>query len=1033
MRPIELILESIGPYRGRVAIDFRVLGDFFLVWGRTGSGKTTLFDAMTYALYGEAPGSRKRLAVELRSQFAQAGEEPRVELTFALGPRQWRVTRTPPWTRLGRGGKQVTVKQEAALDSSREGGWERVAEGPRDVDARIEALLGLSVDDFSRIILLPQGEFQRFLEMDSTERVKILEKLFPVDLHDRVTELAVQKAKDALAALRSLTEGLARLEAEGANTEGAAKLARLGEGMAGLSEALEAALRRRVEADSALKAAHAERERRRNHEAALARLERAEAAAAGLPAMTARRGAARSAARVLPALEEGQAAAERAERGRSELAERQRLFDSCSLRGPEVEADRAAALTLAAERAAIDRQRGELGSAIAAWAGLAALGARLEADRSEAAITDSARARALAVEAEARASVEAALLPEDAFDRAQSEFDGANTAFNAAKERLRAIESLEELRRGEEAAGQAAVRATTALAEASLALAGFEAARKGGLAAELAAALAFGEPCPVCGSTEHPAPAGAPRGGRGAGAAAGGAAALAGPETGAAAALKLRHEAATGARAAAEADCIHAQSSRERAEEAVRALMVTAPHAAAPPAPSPLAAGQNITIVPIPSAGDARLLRDAAQKAAGEAGEALQAVRKGQKELEEKRRVLEAAGAELRRSESARSATQASLAGLSAQYAAAEASAGAEDPRPLAAALDRARVETEARSAALLAGIGAFEKDLTVARARLAEASERQPGLDAAARTAEATANALLEACGFAEAGAARSAAMATEAISTLEGEIRRLEIERGAAGAAAEESARAVGKEAPADVPALEEALSEAASGFSQAQGALLSAKSEAQKLSSLFDRLEAIQAEVAELTASSGRYAGLAELLAGKIAPRRLPFKTFVLAAYFRVVVDRASLRLGELSEGRFALIADEGAGGGLGRIGLEILVRDSWNGKTRPSGTLSGGERFLTSLSLALGLADTIRSRSGGVSLDSVFIDEGFGSLDDETLDRAIGALDRARGQRLIGIVSHVAELRNRIPARIEVKKGHSGSTLSLHGLE
>jgi exonuclease SbcC len=109
----------------------------------------------------------------------------------------------------------------------------------------------------------------------------------------------------------------------------------------------------------------------------------------------------------------------------------------------------------------------------------------------------------------------------------------------------------------------------------------------------------------------------------------------------------------------------------------------------------------------------------------------------------------------------------------------------------------------------------------------------------------------------------------------------------------------------------------------------------------------------------------------------------------------------------------------------------VRDAYTGRLRPSGTLSGGERFLSSLALALGLADTIRSRSGGVSLDAVFIDEGFGSLDEETLDRAIAALDRARGDRMIGIVSHVVELRNRIPSRIEVRKGRAGSSLEIVG--
>ncbi|HOX49621.1 MAG TPA: SbcC/MukB-like Walker B domain-containing protein, partial [Spirochaetales bacterium] len=133
--------------------------------------------------------------------------------------------------------------------------------------------------------------------------------------------------------------------------------------------------------------------------------------------------------------------------------------------------------------------------------------------------------------------------------------------------------------------------------------------------------------------------------------------------------------------------------------------------------------------------------------------------------------------------------------------------------------------------------------------------------------------------------------------------------------------------------------------------------------------------------------------------------------------------------MSDGRYGLVADEGAASGRGRIGLELLVRDAHTGRTRPAGTLSGGERFLAAVSLALGLADTIRSRSGGVALDAVFIDEGFGSLDEEALDRAVTALDRARGARTIGIVSHVPELKSRIASRIEVTKGRGGSTVEL----
>jgi exonuclease SbcC len=116
-----------------------------------------------------------------------------------------------------------------------------------------------------------------------------------------------------------------------------------------------------------------------------------------------------------------------------------------------------------------------------------------------------------------------------------------------------------------------------------------------------------------------------------------------------------------------------------------------------------------------------------------------------------------------------------------------------------------------------------------------------------------------------------------------------------------------------------------------------------------------------------------------------------------------------------------------GGRGFVGLDLSVLDSFTGVARPASSLSGGEKFLASISLALGLSDVIVERAGGVALDSIFIDEGFGSLDDETLDRAMAALDRVRGERVIGIVSHVAELKNRVPVRVEVVKSSSGSSL------
>jgi exonuclease SbcC len=128
---------------------------------------------------------------------------------------------------------------------------------------------------------------------------------------------------------------------------------------------------------------------------------------------------------------------------------------------------------------------------------------------------------------------------------------------------------------------------------------------------------------------------------------------------------------------------------------------------------------------------------------------------------------------------------------------------------------------------------------------------------------------------------------------------------------------------------------------------------------------------------------------------------------------------------SESRYSLLLNSEGESGRGLAGLDLAVFDAYTGKTRPCATLSGGESFMASISLALGLADSIQARSGGVRLDAVFIDEGFGSLDEGSLDKALIILDELRNHRMVGLISHVGEMGSRIPSRIEVIKSGSGS--------
>ncbi len=172
------------------------------------------------------------------------------------------------------------------------------------------------------------------------------------------------------------------------------------------------------------------------------------------------------------------------------------------------------------------------------------------------------------------------------------------------------------------------------------------------------------------------------------------------------------------------------------------------------------------------------------------------------------------------------------------------------------------------------------------------------------------------------------------------------------------------------------------------------------------------------------------LSRLLSGDlIKGKKLPFKNYVLGAQFREIAARASERLYRMSSGRYIVEADPLSGTGNQKIGLELFITDAWNGARRPVGTLSGGEKFMLSISLALGLADSIQERAKANRIESLFIDEGFGSLDAESLSLAISVLDELRGDKTIAIISHVDELYSRIPSRIVVEKGVGGSRLRL----
>ncbi|MGB8651950.1 MAG: SbcC/MukB-like Walker B domain-containing protein, partial [Mycobacteriales bacterium] len=321
---------------------------------------------------------------------------------------------------------------------------------------------------------------------------------------------------------------------------------------------------------------------------------------------------------------------------------------------------------------------------------------------------------------------------------------------------------------------------------------------------------------------------------------------------------------------------------------------------------------------------------------------------------------------------------------------------------------------------------------VTVAEAAAVAAealTSAQAELDRAVVAAESACAAAGFASSEAAVQAARTPSWREEAVASL----------RSAADLAAAVSAELadpaldVALDPPAPVEATAAALQEADDALAAVLEVLGERRQRRASLERLVPDLEAELTALAPLEEQAREVRVLADLCAGQGANAlKMTLTSFVLAARLEEVAAAASVRLLRMSQGRYSLVHTDGAARGGVRSGLGLLARDSWSGQDRDTSTLSGGETFLASLALALGLADVVSAEAGGARIGALFVDEGFGTLDEDTLDEVMDVLDGLReGGRVVGLVSHVAELRQRIPAQLQVRKTRAGSDVVLHG--
>jgi exonuclease SbcC len=1013
LRPAKLTMQAFGPYRGVEVVDFEELGlnRVFLIHGETGAGKTTILDAIVFALYGDTSGG-ERSGQQMRAESAPAELGTEVVYEFSLGARRFRVSRSPRQELTKKRGEGVTLHQPQATFVELTADGERVvATGVSKVNTEVKELLGFSSEQFRQVVVLPQGKFRDLLSARSDDREEILKQLFRTDVFAHVERRLADRAREVNAAAatvkaqRAAQLGLvdAADDAELAALTAVAKAAE--ESAAADAEEAESAnravalrLAAALEADNAAVALRDALAARQSLEGRTgwavqtqARLDAATRAAAVEPALArvrdaqaARTAALHSARDAMTSLEtatvaESSATAELAEQTalaprREEARDAVRSLDA--LRGPvaklaiAVDAEVAAAAALEVAEAAVSERADELGTARAAF--------------------DTAGARAATTR--------------DALARMEGLREKSVTAARLSDSCTRLAGVREQLARARARETEAEAALATAEAAATReeeSLGHTESRWRAGRGAALAATLADGAPCPVCGSPDHPNPAvpepGAPTDAE---LEAAQAAAKAAREAAAAARTALADSAAAvGAAAASEATLVEQLGVGAETDEGAARLAAATCEQDVERLESAIAAGGS----PDELIADAREMVSLAERAKDEA-------------------------------EAHRAAVSATF--VQARTTAAELGervpAEVRDPDALEAAGKAARSKADALDASLelaTTACAAAREATAAAKAAAAVAGVQEAKDRAALGSALALAAAALAEAGFADTEGVTAATLAPAVLVATAAELqeyRQALAEATGAVAAAERACLRL-ESARTDTAAIQAEASAAQARLKVEQERRSDALSRANTFARVRAELDAIDTRSAAIDAEYRVVGRLAEVANGQLSGAKVSFQRWVLGSYLDTVLEAATRRLYSMSKGRYRLVREKSVADGRRASGLDLAVFDEFSGTDRPAVTLSGGESFLAALALALGLAETVQEFAGGTRLETIFVDEGFGALDPDSLDKAMDALVELQDSgRLVGVISHVPELRQRIQARLEVSAGPAGSS-------
>ena len=1011
MKPLELVLNNIGPFRHET-IDFTQLGDMFLVCGKTGAGKSTIFNSITYALYGKLPGERSKVTGnELRSDYVASHEEASITFTFLHHQSCYKIHRILPSIHLTKKNTETKQAESVELYKKNHSTFELLQNKKSETDKALESLMGLTVEEFSRIILLPQGEFAEFLKQNSKEKRETLLKLFPLDQYENLIKTIKDKADAEKAKLKAIELQLVPFgdfneekqkekikEYEDILENNSQKQNDLKEKLH-LTELEITTLKKNLqEFDSYHTICHNLNLHLQSEQEIAAQEEQITRAIQATPAYL-------------------------------KIKELEKITQSFETIVQQLTSTKKQIVNLTAEAKELEEQKDYFQKLKETYS----KNTTLLHDLNNGISLQKELDQLLSLEAKTQNKIAELEQQQHLLDKEKNDLQGKLNSMEpfspqelqelnqkitenkttiqqinfTIKEFHRYNELDSTIKQKEKNIQEAVSNSNTLKAQYLEKKKLLETAKEQNYSKHLAETLKNGTPCPVCGSTHHPIPA----------------------------------NLATNQNNFTEFDFTYEQNKLDELETELNNLILNISKEEG----SLKELIQQLNLIQLTSTEEELLCN-------------LSNITKENLFLEEKITLLnknsqlqQEIQSKLNHNIESQAPLQSKINQLN-QESASRTGIIQEKKQFLTKYIQTAHeygfpaqsiltIHTDVNDWLTTAQssltqyedkITSNNQNLTATNSRFQQQTELLTTYQKDLQFAEDDLNQLLSESSFTCQQQVLNAYLDQTSIQNLQIKInewnnlrikletQKLQIEKNLTGTQEETRTKLI---------QLEQQQETITNEITSLDSTYKLALKESEQIKNTLENWLNLESQRQKLQTSEALINQLYTDISDK-NPKKIAITTWILGVYLDQVVSCANSRLKRISEGRYTLHFSKDKSGN-GAKGLDLEVLDSYTGKNRPCATLSGGETFMVSISLALALTDVVTSKRGGISLQSLFIDEGFGSLDPTSLDKALSILEEVREGRCVGIISHVSEMQNRIPSRLEVIKTSTGSTVRLIG--